>query len=344
VVVDAGGATFTLAGLKRENQEMTELASEQKGISLFLPRFFLLLGIVVAAFPFVERLSGFLSAALRYPEVAAALGSIVSFALIGGGFLKRRPLTQGETDKAFKPLPTGVFRLLTGVILIAEYVAFVDFLSQRGRDTTYLEQTYLLLWYLACFLLLAKGFWQMAFHAYASRKKKSWLEETANRLGLKEKTGLEMTPIERDLEVIGWFIPGFFGLFGIIVAALPLVDRDIGALPTVLRHQDIASILASIAAYAFVIRYYLTKRRSFRTQVAFPTGATLVAESVLLTVGYVGVADFLIRNHIRTSPLAEVGLIFWYMAIYSTLAVGLWQMAWRAYRTRDKEINFSWFK
>ena len=319
--------------------------SEQKGFSLFLPRLFFSLGIVAAAFPFVERHSGLLSAALRYPEVGAALGSIVSFSYIGGGFLKRRPLTQREIDRASKPLPTGIFRLLTGVILIAEYVGFVFFLSQRGGDTTYLEQTYLLLWYLACFLLLAKGFWQMAFRAYATQKKKSRLEETAKRLGLKEKKGIKITPIDRDLEAIGWYIPVFFGLLGIIVAALPLVDWDLSALPTVLRNQDIASILASIAAYALIARHYLTtRRRAFQTQAAFAMGAALVAASVLLTAGYIGVADFLIQSHIRTSPLAEVGLIFWYVAIYCAMTMGLWQMARRAYKTRDKEINFGWFE
>jgi len=340
------GRRWTICLFQSEAGEVgnDRTCKEEKGFSLFLPRFFLLLGIAVMAFPFVERLSGFLSAALRYPEVAAALGSIVSFALIGGGFLKRRPFTQGEIVKASKPLPTGVFRLVTGIVLIAGYMGFMDFLSQRGRDTTSLEQIYLLLWYLACFLLLAKGFWQMAFRAYATQKKKSRLEETAKRLGLKEKKGIEMTPIERDLETIGWFIPGFFGLLGIIVAAFPFLDRDLGALPTALRHQDIASILASIAAYALIVTHYFTQRRAFRTGAAFSIGATSIAASVLLTVGYIGVADFLIRNNIRTSPLAEVGLIVWYVTIYCALTMGLWQMAWRAYRTRDKEIHFGWFE
>jgi hypothetical protein len=153
-----------------------------------------------------------------------------------------------------------------------------------------------------------------------------------------------MTPIERDLEEIGKFSAGFFGLLGIVVAALPLVDLLVRALPRVIRHQDIASTLASIAAYAFIGGHYLSKRRAFRIEESFPTGAKLVIMSVLLTVGYVGVADVLIRNSIRTSPFAEVGLILWYVAIYSALTLGLWQMAWRAYKTRDKEINYGWFE
>lgn len=158
---------------------MTEPSSELKDISLFWPRLFSLLAIAVATLPLLERLIAVLPTVLRYPNVAAALGSIVSLALIGSGYLKRRPVGVKEIQKAFKPLPTGVRMLLAGVVLIAGYVVYIDFLSQRSRETNSLEQSYLLLWYLASFALLARGFWQMAFRAYASEKKKSQLRELA---------------------------------------------------------------------------------------------------------------------------------------------------------------------
>jgi hypothetical protein len=150
---------------------MVEPSSELKEISLFWPRLFSGLGIAVAAFfPFVERLAGFLSTALRYPNVAAALGSIVSLAFVGNDFLKRRPVTMKEIRKAIKPPPNGVIMIIAASVLIAGYVGYGDFLAQSDRETSSLEQTCLLLWYLACVALLARGFWRLAFRMYATQK------------------------------------------------------------------------------------------------------------------------------------------------------------------------------
>lgn len=153
-----------------------------------------------------------------------------------------------------------------------------------------------------------------------------------------------MTPIERDLEEIGRFIPGFFGLLGTIVAALPFVDKLFGAFPAVLHHQDVASILASIASFAIIGGHYVSKQGALIVETAYPTGLLLVAASVILTVGYIGIADFLNRTSIRTSVLGDGVLVLWYVAIYSTLTMGLWQMAWRAFKTKDKEISWGPFE
>jgi hypothetical protein len=150
-----------------------------------------------------------------------------------------------------------------------------------------------------------------------------------------------MTRIERDLEDIGRVVPGLFGLLGVATATLPIVDRLFGALPTVLRHQNVASVLASTTSFALIGGHYLSKRRVVRALHArFPTGLALVMTGVSLSVGYVGVTDVLIQNSIGTFPLAEAGLILWHVAIYSALTLGLWQMAWRAYKTKDKPIMY----
>lgn len=155
--------------IANEAHEMSE-PPDLKQISVFAPRFFSLLGVVAASFPLLERLTGFLSKPLRYPNVAATLASIAAFALIGSAFLKRRPVGTKEIMATGNRLPTGRYMLLTGAVLVLGYVAYVDFLRQKGPDTTSLEQTALLVWYLACFLLLTAGFWRMGFRAYAVQK------------------------------------------------------------------------------------------------------------------------------------------------------------------------------
>jgi hypothetical protein len=162
---------------------MAEPLSELKRISLFAPRISGLLAAIVATFPFVERLTGLLSGSLRYRDLTVTLASIVSFALIGSSFLKRRPMGVDEIERAYEPLPTGRKMLLVGATLALGYVAYADFLTQSSEDVTSWHQGLLMLWYLACFASLTIGFWQMAFRAYASRKKQEALDKVAGSQG-----------------------------------------------------------------------------------------------------------------------------------------------------------------
>ncbi|HEY1307936.1 MAG TPA: hypothetical protein VGF24_30495 [Vicinamibacterales bacterium] len=150
-----------------------------------------------------------------------------------------------------------------------------------------------------------------------------------------------MTPVERDLAELGRFVPRFFGLLGIVVATLPLLDRLSGALPPVLRHQNIASILASIAAYALIGGHFLS--RTFRVEDKHPTGLASVIVGVLLAVAYVSVVDALMRSAVKLSVLLDLGLTVAYLSIFCFLTMGFWQMAWRAYKTRDKPTNWGGF-
>ena len=106
----------------------------------------------------------------------------MSFALIGGSFLKLRPAGLNESIfRRMKKLPTGQSTIIIGVVLIAGYVGYTEVLLNKGEETTSIEQAILLLWHTLIFCSLAFGFWQMSFRAYASRMKQIILEETRGR-------------------------------------------------------------------------------------------------------------------------------------------------------------------
>jgi hypothetical protein len=56
---------------------------------------------------------------------------------------------------------------------------------------------------------------------------------------------------------------------------------------------------------------------------------------VLLSIAYVGFADYLHAAGRETNWYEEIIAIFWYIAIYASFARGLFQMAIHAYLTRD---------
>ena len=148
-----------------------------QAISLFEPRVFSLLGAVVAALPFVEKATGVLSGVIRYPAVAATLGTLTSFALIGDSYLRLRPVGLDEI-RSSGPLPTGRWLLLTGGLLIAGFVGYSDHLHGDPTTTTALQQVVLLIGYVAIVSCLALGSWQMAVRAYMARAKEQMLRRT----------------------------------------------------------------------------------------------------------------------------------------------------------------------
>ncbi len=154
------------------------------------------------------------------------------------------------------------------------------------------------------------------------------------------------TEVEKDLRRISLFIPRFFAGLSAVVAALPILDRVLDVLPPVIRHRDIATVLATILAFAIIGGDFLGRRRSpgeklqrmldewyGRKTAGLSTGTWMLLFAVLLTVGYVAFADSI--GTTATNSIEEAGAIVWYLAIYGCLTKGLWQMSLRAYATRE---------
>jgi hypothetical protein len=145
-----------------------------------------------------------------------------------------------------------------------------------------------------------------------------------------------MTKLENDLYSLGRSFHYFYGALTAIIVALPLVDRTLVLLPPVLGQRTAASVAGTIAAIALIGHDYLhPKDPSIH---GIPTGAVYLIAGVLLTIGYVAVAE-LVQQRLPLSPVLDTAFIVWYVILYSVFALGMWKMAWRAYRTRDKEIS-----
>ena len=70
-----------------------------------------------------------------------------------------------------------------------------------------------------------------------------------------------------------------------------------------------------------------------------PIGAGYVVVGVLLTIAYVGVAELIQQRRLPVSPALDAVFIVWYVILYSVFALEMWQMTWRAYQMRDREID-----
>jgi hypothetical protein len=166
----------------------------------------------------------------------------------------------------------------------------------------------------------------------------------------------EITKTEKDLRDISLFVPRFFTALSVLVAAMPILDRLVEIFPAILRYRDIATVLATIIAFAIIGGDFLSRKGSALDRAGTmldkwygkrgrpPTGAFMLIMGVLLSVGYIGYADYLQNvsptgNKAVTNWWQEVLGIFWYLAIYGSLVRGLWQMAIRAYATRQFELD-----
>ena len=154
-----------------------------------------------------------------------------------------------------------------------------------------------------------------------------------------------MTEIEKDLRQISLFIPRFFGVLSAVVAALPLLDQALDILPPTIRYRSVATFLTTVTAFAVIGGDFLRLRKSeeisqgAKTRLA--TGSFMLICGVLLSIAYVGFADYLHAAGRETNWYEEIMAIFWYIAIYASFARGLFQMAIHAYLTRDIPIQGS---
>jgi len=152
-----------------------------------------------------------------------------------------------------------------------------------------------------------------------------------------------MTEIEKDLKQISLFIPRFFGVLSAVVAALPLLDQVLDILPPTIRYRSVATFLTTVTAFAIIGGDFLRLRMSdvisqgAKTRLA--TGSLMLICGVLLSIAYVGFADYLHAAGRETNWYEEIIAIFWYIAIYASFARGLFQMAIHAYLTRDIPIQ-----
>ena len=152
-----------------------------------------------------------------------------------------------------------------------------------------------------------------------------------------------MTEIEKDLKRISLFIPRFFGALSAVVAALPLLDQALDILPPTIRYRSVATFLTTITAFAIIGGDFLKLRKSDMqtpgAKTSLATGSFMLISGVLLSIAYVGFADFLHSAGRDTNWYEEIIAIFWYIAISASFARGLFQMAIHAYLTRDISIE-----
>ena len=147
-----------------------------------------------------------------------------------------------------------------------------------------------------------------------------------------------MTKLERDFASISRYMPVFYGALTAAMAALPLFDRALELLPPVLEQRTVASLAGTITAIALIGRSYLKSQEAGRDS-PLPIGTKLLIIAVLLTVAYVGVAEYIEQYQLTVSFTLEVAFIVWYVSLYGLFSLGMWQMAWRAYKMRDAETE-----
>jgi cytochrome bd-type quinol oxidase subunit 2 len=152
-----------------------------------------------------------------------------------------------------------------------------------------------------------------------------------------------MTEIEKDLRQISLFIPRFFGVLSAVVAALPLLDQALDILPPTIRYRSVATFLTTVTAFAIIGGDFLRLRKSGAisqgAKARLATGSFMLFCGALLSIAYVGFADYLHAAGRETNWYEEIIAIFWYIAIYASFARGLFQMALHAYLTRDIPIQ-----
>jgi hypothetical protein len=127
------------------------------------------------------------------------------------------------------------------------------------------------------------------------------------------------------------------------VAALPLLDQALDILPPTIRYRSVATFLTTVTAFAIIGGDFLRLRRSDvisqGAKARLATGSFMLLCGVLLSIAYVGFADYLRAAERETNWYEEIIAIFWYLAIYASFARGLFQMAIHAYLTRDIPIQ-----
>ena len=146
-----------------------------------------------------------------------------------------------------------------------------------------------------------------------------------------------MTKVEKDLYSIGRSVYRFYGTLTAIIVALPLLDRVVALLPPTFEQRTVASLAGTIIAIALIGYDYLNPRDP--SIHGLPTGALQIIVGVILTIVYVGAAELIQQSRVQIStPLSTVFMV-WYVALYGLFALGMWKMGWRAYRTKDQDID-----
>ncbi len=159
-----------------------------------------------------------------------------------------------------------------------------------------------------------------------------------------------MTQIEKDMKAISLFAPRFFGLLSVLIAALPILDRLVDLLPPILRYRDLASALATIAAYAVIATDIVNRQRNPLSATIHKaimnrlgkrpsTGGTLILFGVLAALGFIRFADPILLSGSSTTPNEEAIGIALYIVTYVLLALGFWWLSLIAYDRRNRPIQ-----
>ena len=151
-----------------------------------------------------------------------------------------------------------------------------------------------------------------------------------------------------DLSGVAVFAPRFFAALASAIAAMPLLDRLLSILPPAIQNRDLATVLSLITGYAVIGREFLLRRPTIdeRLNMAgaylkgarLPTGSMMLFTGVVLLIGYAVYGRFVLQQERPRGPLEEVCLLSGYIALFTCLARGLWQMAFREYARRNDPI------